>query len=202
MGGRGAGSSTGGRTQTQQQTVVSAQWNQQAQTQIQRISAGQRFQSVSFTDPSNGHIIRASIDYVRPRVRGTPSYTVRVDDVSSGDRLFYTYGVQTIAQVRDDIRRYSHVSAQQATRQQRQVRLTFQSVGNGNWQGHTPGVGGGQVLDETGSSRDPNNGRSGRLYSARAWDSNYNSVGSTTYHSSLNEAKRAIQNALARQRNT
>lgn len=78
-------------------------------------------------------------------------------------------------------------------------RTPFTNEGGGNWQLDIPGVGGGQILDETGGSRDPMNGRGGKVYSARAWDSGYSMIENTQYLSSLNDAKRVIRDTLHRQ---
>ena len=78
------------------------------------------------------------------------------------------------------------------------TRTAFTVEGNGNWQLDIPGIGGGQILDETGGSRDPANGRAGKLYSVRAWDDEYNMIsGSEEYISgSLNDAKQALKHTL------
>lgn len=75
---------------------------------------------------------------------------------------------------------------------------SISSEGNGNWGMDIPGVGGGQILDETGGTRDPMYGRGGKVYSIRAWDSDYNMIHQTTIGGSLNDAKRELRDALHR----
>ena len=77
-------------------------------------------------------------------------------------------------------------------------RTAIASEGNGNWQMDIAGVGGGQILDETGGSRDPMYGRGGKVYSIRAWDADYNMIHETTIGGSLNDAKRELREALHR----
>ena len=78
-------------------------------------------------------------------------------------------------------------------------RRAFTNEGFGNWQLDIEGIGGGQVLDETGSSRDIAYGRGGKVYSIRAWDADYNGIGETTMvYGSLNEAKRSLREMLHR----
>ena len=81
-------------------------------------------------------------------------------------------------------------------------RAKITSEGNGNWQMDIEGVSGGQILDETGGSRDPMYGRGGKVYSVRAWDADYNMVHETTISGSLNDAKRELREALHRQYGT
>lgn len=75
-------------------------------------------------------------------------------------------------------------------------RTPFSNEGGGSYELDIKGIGGGQVLDETGSSRDPMNGRGGKIYSVRTWDSNYNMLGSVDYVSTLNEAKATVKEKL------
>lgn len=77
-------------------------------------------------------------------------------------------------------------------------RASFSDEGGGNWQLDIPGVGGGQILDETGSSRDPMYGRGGKVYSINTWDDGYNTIpnGSQLINGSLNDAKRALKDTL------
>ena len=49
----------------------------------------------------------------------------------------------------------------------------FTDEGGGQWTLDINGVGGAQILDETGSSRDPNNGMGGKVYSVTVWDGNF-----------------------------
>jgi hypothetical protein len=71
----------------------------------------------------------------------------------------------------------------------------FVNEGGGQWTLDTP-YGGGQILDETGTSVDPGWGYGGKVYSAKAWDSEYNMIGGTDLYGSLNEAKWAIRDKL------
>lgn len=80
-------------------------------------------------------------------------------------------------------------------------RATFKAEGNGQWTLDVPGQGGGQILDETGSSRDPAIGYGGKLYSARAWDENYQMTeANERYFYSLNEAKSYVKEQLQNRR--
>lgn len=74
-------------------------------------------------------------------------------------------------------------------------RAGFVNEGGGQWTLDT-GMGGGSILDETGTSRDPSMGFGGKVYSAQAWDSNYNIIGDTEMYSSLNAAKEAIKRKI------
>ena len=79
----------------------------------------------------------------------------------------------------------------------RQINRTpFSNEGGGNYELDIAGIGGGQVLDETGSSRDPMNGRGGKVYSVRTWDADYNMFGSVEYVSTLNDAKATVKERL------
>lgn len=49
----------------------------------------------------------------------------------------------------------------------------FTDEGGGQWTLDINGVGGAQILDETGGSRDPNNGMGGKVYSVTVWDGNF-----------------------------
>lgn len=49
----------------------------------------------------------------------------------------------------------------------------FTDEGGGQWTLEINGVGGAQVLDETGGSRDPMLGRGGKVYSVTVWDGNF-----------------------------
>lgn len=77
-------------------------------------------------------------------------------------------------------------------------RARIENRGFGEWQMDLEGVGGGQILDETGSSRDSAYGRGGRVYSVRAWDAEYNSQDSEMVEGSLNDAKRRLREMLHR----
>lgn len=77
-------------------------------------------------------------------------------------------------------------------------RKAITNEGNGNWQLDIDGVGGGQILDETGGSRDAMYGRGGKVYSVRAWDADYNGIDETMVNGSLNEAKRSLREMLHR----
>ena len=80
-------------------------------------------------------------------------------------------------------------------------RATFENRGNGEWSLNVEGYGGGQILEETGSSRDPAYGRGGRLYSARAWDADNDYLDERAqYFTSLNEAKKYIKSRLQDER--
>ena len=83
-----------------------------------------------------------------------------------------------------------------ANRERAIERGKIESLGNGQWQMDLPGTGGGQILDETGSSRDSMYGRGGKVYSVRAWNADYNEVGSETISGSLNDAKRRLREML------
>lgn len=74
-------------------------------------------------------------------------------------------------------------------------RTAFTDQGGGQWTLDT-GLGGGQILDETGTSRDSAMGFGGKVYSARAWDSNYNTLIDGDMFASLAAAKRAIKDAI------
>lgn len=74
-------------------------------------------------------------------------------------------------------------------------RTPFVNQGGGQWTLDT-GMGGGSILDETGSSRDPGLGFGGKVYSAQAWDSDYNVIGDTEMYSSLNAAKEAVKRKI------
>lgn len=76
-------------------------------------------------------------------------------------------------------------------------RATFQANGNGTWSVDIDGVGGGQILDETGGSRDPMMGRGGKVYSITAWDADYGQIGPVQIVTgSLNQAKRELKDTL------
>jgi hypothetical protein len=71
----------------------------------------------------------------------------------------------------------------------------FKAEGKGQWSLDT-GLGGGVILDETGGSMDPSHGMGGKVYSAKAWDSNYDVIGNTEVYASLNAAKQAIKDKI------
>ena len=77
-------------------------------------------------------------------------------------------------------------------------RAPIEKLGNVECHMDFDGVGGGQILDETGGSRDPAYGRGGKVYSVRAWDADYNEISSTTIGGSLNDAKRELREMLHR----
>ena len=80
-------------------------------------------------------------------------------------------------------------------------RAAFKNEGNGEWSLEVEGYGGGQILDETGGSRDPARGYGGKIYSARAWDENYQRTEDRErYFFSLNEAKSYIKQQLQNRR--
>lgn len=73
----------------------------------------------------------------------------------------------------------------------------FTNNGNGTWSIDIDGVGGGQILDETGGSRDPMMGRGGKVYSITAWDADYSQIGPVQIVTgSLNQAKRELKDTL------
>lgn len=74
-------------------------------------------------------------------------------------------------------------------------RTPFKDEGGGQWTLDT-GMGGGTVLDETGTSRDPGMGFGGKVYSAMAWDSNYDPIGETQFFSTLAAAKSSIKERI------
>lgn len=75
-------------------------------------------------------------------------------------------------------------------------RTAFENRGGGEWEIDIDGVGGGQILDETGSTRDPYYGRGGRVYSVRIWDADYSQQGEEMVNGSLSEAKRRLREML------
>lgn len=76
-------------------------------------------------------------------------------------------------------------------------RASFTNEGNGQWTLDVPDQGGGQILDETGSSRDPNAGRGGKLYSARSWNADNDFLEDRAqYFTSLNDAKSYVKSQL------
>lgn len=77
-------------------------------------------------------------------------------------------------------------------------KATFKNVGNGNWSFDVEGVGGGQVLEETGSSRAMNMGYmpTQKAYSISAWGENYMTLGGREFFDTLNEAKKAIKDRI------
>lgn len=74
-------------------------------------------------------------------------------------------------------------------------RAAFVDQGNGQWTLDT-GFGGGQILDETGTFRDPAMGFGGKVYSATAWDSDYKILIDGDAYTTLNAAKQAIKDAI------
>lgn len=80
-------------------------------------------------------------------------------------------------------------------------RAKFESDGNGQWTLDVEGHGGGQILDETGSSRDPMYGRGGKLYSARTWNADYDHLEEREqYFTSLSDAKAYVRQQLQNDR--
>lgn len=53
------------------------------------------------------------------------------------------------------------------------AKAKFTDEGGGQWTLDINGVGGAQVLDETGGSRDPYHGMGGKVYSVTVWDKNF-----------------------------
>lgn len=75
---------------------------------------------------------------------------------------------------------------------------SFQKVGNGNWEFNTDsslGIGA-QILDETGSSRDPMYGRGGKVYGVTTWGQAPGDVRTTIISGSLNDAKAAAREEM------
>ena len=81
-------------------------------------------------------------------------------------------------------------------------RARIENQGGGAWETDIEGVGGGQILDETGGTRDPMYGRGGKVYSIRVWDADYSVFHEVTINGSLNDAKRELREALHRQYGT
>lgn len=81
-------------------------------------------------------------------------------------------------------------------------KIKYTDNGNGTWSFDIEGVGGVQVLDETGGSRDPNLGRGGKYYGVNVWDKNYTSSGPTQYISgSIYQAKQLGKELLKKLNN-
>lgn len=74
-------------------------------------------------------------------------------------------------------------------------RTPFVDEGGGQWTLDT-GMGGAQILDETGGTRDPFMGFGGKVYSVHSWDSDYNTLLDGDIFNSLNEAKRAAKQSI------
>ncbi len=72
----------------------------------------------------------------------------------------------------------------------------FTNEGNGQWTLDIAGWGGGQILDESDSRENEYGAAGGKLYSARAWDNDYQMTGEDRYFGSLNEAKQYIRDEL------
>ena len=80
-------------------------------------------------------------------------------------------------------------------------RAKFTEEGNGQWVLDVPGQGGGQILDETGGSRDPMYGRGGKLYSARTWNADADRLEEREqYFTSLADAKKYVRSQLQNDR--
>lgn len=94
---------------------------------------------------------------------------------------------ETVAESRDAVKRISQAK--------------FTEEGNGNWQFDIPDIGGGQVLDETGSTRALRYGNMPDqvTYSATAWSYNENGTPTITdlgMFNRRNQAQKAIKDAL------
>ena len=74
---------------------------------------------------------------------------------------------------------------------------SFKEVGNGHWELDT-GAGGGVILDETGGSKDPSMGFGGKVFSARAWDYDYNHLGEEQMFSTRKQAEKYIKDTVRR----
>lgn len=74
----------------------------------------------------------------------------------------------------------------------------FTNNGNGTWSFDIPGVGGAQIVEETGGSRALNMGYmpTQRLYSMTWWDKNYTEHGVRQYYDRLNDAKYYAKEAV------
>ena len=70
-------------------------------------------------------------------------------------------------------------------------RTAFKNEGNGQYTLDVKGVGGGQVLRESEWAD--------AKYSATAWNSNYETIGSTIYSDSLNDIKNIVKDTIARE---
>lgn len=75
---------------------------------------------------------------------------------------------------------------------------SFQKVGNGSWEFTTdPKTGiGAQILDETGSSKDPMSGFGGKVYGVTTWGQAPGDIRTTIISGSLNAAKAAAKEEM------
>lgn len=74
----------------------------------------------------------------------------------------------------------------------------FEKVSDGVWEFNTEGrIGiGAQILDETGSSRDPMYGRGGKVYGVTTWGPDPGQISPQRLFSSLNAAKTAAREEM------
>lgn len=78
---------------------------------LKGITSGKHNQSISIINPETRHTIVATIERVATQdywghSTGQKTWTVRVDDTTTGERLWYNYGVASIVDVRNQIRRF------------------------------------------------------------------------------------------------
>lgn len=78
-------------------------------------------------------------------------------------------------------------------------RAGFKYTGNGTWELDVPGIGGAQILDETGSTEALRMGLmpDQKLYSMIYWDDTGNTAADRQYFDTLNNAKYSAKNGLA-----
>lgn len=75
---------------------------------------------------------------------------------------------------------------------------SFEKVGNGQWEFNTDsriGIGA-QILDETGSTRDPMHGYGGKVYGVTTWGPGPDQVSPQRLFGSLNAAKTAAREEM------
>lgn len=121
MGGRGSGGAGaarggGGAMRGNTPTRDVAALNQTANERINRLNGRGNARNTVFNSPSTGDTIQVTVDRVPARnfsgrvIPGAQaSYTVRVDNMTTGKRLWYDYGQTSLARIKDDIRRVSGV---------------------------------------------------------------------------------------------
>lgn len=74
----------------------------------------------------------------------------------------------------------------------------FKASGNGEWGFEIPEIGGAQIIDESGSTRDKMYGFGGKCYGIYAWDGNDRLINEkeTIVYGTLNDAKSAARSIL------
>lgn len=80
-------------------------------TALKGITSGKHIQSLSVINPETRHTIDAHVEQVMTRdywghSTGKKTWTVRVDDTTAGERLWYNYGIESIRDARDQIRKF------------------------------------------------------------------------------------------------